>query len=112
MKCDRPDHSSKLEPFHASSANSGFSRSPSITSALIFHRPVVLSASVPHAPGESLVHGSAVFEPDARSKASNLARARVHFQDFLGQVEILLRNDPYLWFNFTPLNPAAPPSSP
>ena len=43
-----------------------------------------------------------------RGKASNLVRARVHFQEFLTRIEGFLREDPTLWFNFTPLNPPAP----
>jgi predicted LPLAT superfamily acyltransferase len=37
-----------------------------------------------------------------------MVRARAHFQDFLRQLESLLRKQPYQWFNFTPLNPSAP----
>ena len=40
------------------------------------------------------------------------ARAHEHFQNFLRQVEGLLREQPYLWFNFTPLNPPAPTGAP
>ncbi len=41
-------------------------------------------------------------------KTANLARARIHFQVFLTRVEIMLRAEPELWFNFLPLNPVAP----
>jgi hypothetical protein len=48
-----------------------------------------------------------LFEPDNSGKAANLARARIHFQEFLNRLESFLRKDPTLWFNFLPLNPPA-----
>jgi hypothetical protein len=59
-----------------------------------------------------MLFASPVFEPDDDSKAANLRRAHAHFQAFLGRVETLLRRHPELWFNFTPLNPAAPAAEP
>jgi predicted LPLAT superfamily acyltransferase len=38
----------------------------------------------------------------------NRIRARAHFQTVLSQLETLVRQHPYLWFNFLPLNPEAP----
>ena len=75
--------------------------------ALMFRRPVAFCVGVPGAEGESLVHGSPVFEPDDGPKAENLARARAHFQGVLSHLESLLRAQPYFWLNFTPLNPVA-----
>jgi predicted LPLAT superfamily acyltransferase len=76
--------------------------------ALIFRRPVVMCVGLPAGPGHSVVHSSPLFVPDDAGKAANLARARIHFQDFLNQIERFLRKDPTLWFNFLPLNPTAP----
>ena len=67
---------------------------------------MLLSVGVPGAPGESVLHSSPVFRPvPGESRAAALARAHAHFQNFLNQLETLLRAQPYLWFNFTPLNP-------
>jgi predicted LPLAT superfamily acyltransferase len=105
MKCDRLGHSAKTEAFDFLGARRLFPFTL-YHLAILFGRPVMLSASVAHGPAASLVHNSPVFEPDGGSKESNLARARLHFQAFLVLVEGLLREDPYRWFNFLPLNPA------
>ncbi|HTQ29929.1 MAG TPA: hypothetical protein VMI53_01850 [Opitutaceae bacterium] len=106
MKCDRPEYSAKLEPFD-------FLGRPRLFPftiyhlALVFRRPVIFCVSVPHGRDESMVYSSPVFTPNAGSRDENLDRARVHFQNFLALVETLLRRDPFLWANFTPLNPVA-----
>jgi predicted LPLAT superfamily acyltransferase len=105
MKCDRPDFSSRLEPFE-------FLGRPRLFPftiyhlSLLFRRPVVHCVSLPQGRNASLVRGSPVFTPDDGPAAENLRRARAHFQEFLRSVESLLREDPFLWGNFTPLNPA------
>ena len=107
LKCDRPEHSAKLEAFEFLGARRLFPFTI-YHLALMFRLPVVFCLSVPGEKHESLVHGTPVFEPDDGSKEDNLARARGHFQAVLVLVESLLRAEPYLWFNFTPLNPIAP----
>ena len=109
MQCDRPEHGAKLEAFEFLGRRRLFPCTI-YHLALIFRRPVILCVSVPHGRNESLVYNSPVFTPDGRSREENLARARLHFQDFLVLVESLLRQNPFLWFNFTPLNPVAPPN--
>jgi hypothetical protein len=70
---------------------------------------VVFSVGVSRGPGESVIHAAPLFTPEpGAAKPAELARARAHFQAFLSQVETLLRADPFLWFNFMPLNPVAP----
>ena len=111
LKCDRPEHSAKLEAFDFL----GERRMFPVTIyhlALMFKRPVVFCVSVPGAEDESLIYASPVFEPEDDTKAANLERAHAHFQEFLVRVEALLRLHPFLWFNFTPLNPTASPSTP
>ena len=107
MMCDRAEHSSKLEILQFLGAR----RQMPFTIyhlALMFRMPVVFCLSVPDRSGASLLYSSPVFEPDeTQSKADNLARARQHFQEVLHQVEMLLQANPYLWFNFIPLNPPA-----
>jgi predicted LPLAT superfamily acyltransferase len=107
MQCDRAEFSAKHEPFDFLGRRRLFPFTL-YHLALIFRRPVALCVSVPQGPNESLVYSSPVFAPDGGSKDENLARARAHFQDFLTRLESLLRRDPFLWYNFTPLNPIAP----
>jgi predicted LPLAT superfamily acyltransferase len=104
LKCDRLGHSAKTEAFDFLGARRLFPFTI-YHLAILFRQPVMLSASVAAGPADSLVHSSPLFEPDDGPKESNLARARIHFQAFLVVVEGLLREDPYCWFNFLPLNP-------
>jgi predicted LPLAT superfamily acyltransferase len=103
LQCDRPDHSSRSEAFDFL----GRKRSFPFTIyhlALIFGRPVLLSFGMPEGPGRSVVHASPAFVPaGGEARADALGRARAHFQDFLGHVEMHLRKDPYQWLNFLPL---------
>jgi predicted LPLAT superfamily acyltransferase len=107
LKCDRLEFSAKTEAFEFLGAKRLFPFTI-YHLALIFRRPVVLCVGRPAGPGHSTVHSSPLFRPDEAGKAGNLARARAHFQEFLTRVEGFLREDPLLWFNFTPLNPPAP----
>jgi predicted LPLAT superfamily acyltransferase len=108
LKCDRLEHSSRAEPFHFLGARRLFPFTL-YHLAIIFDRPVYLCVGTPGAPGESVVHSTPRWAPDpAASRARNLESARAHFQGFLELVESLLRADPYLWFNYLPLNPEAP----
>lgn len=106
LKCDRPEYSSKVEPFHFLGERRLFPFTI-YHLAILFKLPVTFCVGVPQGPDESLLYGSPVFEPDGGTKAENLARGRTHFQNVLMQIEALLRTNPYLWFNFTPLNPVA-----
>ena len=105
LKCDRPEHSSKTEVFDFLGAKRQFPFAI-YHLAILFRLPVVFCIGVPSGPDESALHGSPIFEPDAGSKAENLARGRAHFQAVLTHLETLLRANPYLWFNFTRLVPA------
>lgn len=107
LKCDRLEFSAKTEAFEFLGARRLFPFTI-YHLALIFQRPVVLCVGLPGGPGRSIVHSSPLFVPDAADKPGSLARARTHFQDFLRQLETMLRADPGLWFNFLPLNPVAP----
>jgi len=107
LKCDRLEFSAKTEAFDFLGARRLFPFTI-YHLALIFRRPVVLCLGLPAGPGHSTVVSSPLFRPDEAGKPANLARARVHFQEFLTRIEAYLRHDPLLWFNFTPLNPPAP----
>ncbi|MEO6005668.1 MAG: hypothetical protein ABIZ04_22460, partial [Opitutus sp.] len=106
MKCDRPEHSSKTEAFHFLGEQRLFPFTI-YHLAILFNLPVIFCVGVPQTPDASTLHGSLVFEPDSASKEENLRRARAHFQAALTHLETLIRANPYLWFNFTPLNPVA-----
>jgi predicted LPLAT superfamily acyltransferase len=106
LKCDRLEFSAKTEAFEFLGARRVFPFTI-YHLALIFRLPVVLCVGRPAGPGRSTVHSSPLFRPDDSGKAANLARARSHFQQFLTVLEGFLREDPLLWFNFTPLNPPA-----
>lgn len=107
LKCDRLEFSAKTEVFEFLGARRRFPFTI-YHLALIFRRPVVLSVGLPAGADRTVVHSSPVFRPDERDRASNLARARDHFQAFLTRLEGFLRAEPCLWFNFLPLNPAVP----
>lgn len=107
LKCDRLEFSAKTEAFDFLGARRLFPFTI-YHLALIFRRPVVLCLGLPAGPGHSTVVSSPLFRPDEAGKPANLARARVHFQEFLIRIEGYLRHDPLLWFNFIPLNPPAP----
>ena len=111
MKCDRLEFSSKTESFRFLGEYREFPFTI-YHLALIFRLPVLLSVGVPGEPGVSVLHSSPRWDPDAaKSKQENLVAAREHFQNFLSTLEALLQQDPYLWFNFTPLNRVvAPPN--
>lgn len=105
LKCDRIEHTAKTEAFSFLGARRQFP----VTIyhlALIFDRPVIFSVGLPGADGETIVYDTPAWQPDhSLNKAANLAAARVHFQAFLNRVEALLREHPYQWFNYIPLNP-------
>jgi predicted LPLAT superfamily acyltransferase len=109
LKCDRLEFSARTEPFQFLGARRVFPFTL-YHLALMFDRPVVFCTAVPGMTGDELrVFASTVFTADpAAGRAANLALARVHFQAVLTQLEALVRANPYLWFNFLPLNPEAP----
>jgi predicted LPLAT superfamily acyltransferase len=106
LKCDRMEFSAKTAAFE-------FLRARRIFPVTIYHlavmfaRPVVFCVALPgDGPNSLRVHSSPVYRPDpARSRDENLAVAHEHFQAVLRQLETLVRQHPYLWFNYLPLNP-------
>ncbi len=112
MQCDRPEYSSKHEGFRFLGKRRVFPFT--IYHLAIMHgMPVVLSYAVPHAqnPLLTVVHVPPMFYPsEALTRAENFLAAHAHFQAFLDEVEALLKRQPYLWFNFTPMNPPCSPA--
>ena len=107
MQCDRPEYSSKLEAFRFFGVERQFPFT--IYHLAIMHeRPVILSYAIPdeNSPEETVVFMLPMFYPDPNAgREANFAAARAHFQAFLDEVEAQLRCTPFLWFNFTPMNP-------
>ena len=110
LQCDRPEYSSKLEAFEFFGARRMFPFT--IYHLAIMHGlPVVLSFAVPdeHEPDLTVVHVLPMFHPSPeRTRAENFLAAHAHFQAFLAAAEGQLRRTPFVWFNYTPMNPPAP----
>ncbi len=107
VQCDRVEQGARTEAFEFLGEKRLFPFTI-YHLALIFNRPVLMSFGVPVPGGRSRLFASDIFRPDpAETRDAALGRARVHFQEFLLLLESKLREDPYLWFNFTQLNPVA-----
>lgn len=105
LQCDRVDFAARLEAFQFLGQRRLFPFTI-YHLAVLLRRPVILSVGIQVTGARSLLYDSPVFRllPD-ESRAQSLERARAHFQDFLSRIERLLVASPYVWFNFTPLNP-------
>ena len=107
MQCDRPEYSSKLEGFQFLGARRLFPFT--IYHLAIMHGlPVIFSYAVPDEadPEVTVVHVLPAYRPQPEGgRQEKFAAARTHFQGVLGTVEAQLRRTPYLWFNYTPMNP-------
>ncbi len=107
MQCDRPEYSSKREGFRFLGARRSFPFT--IYHLAIMHGlPVVFSYAVPDEadPEITVVHVLPTYHPRSEAdRQENFAAARVHFQTVLDAFEAQLRRTPYLWFNYTPMNP-------
>jgi predicted LPLAT superfamily acyltransferase len=109
LKCDRLEFSARTESFHFLGARRLFPFAI-YNLAILFDRPVVFCTAIPAAAKDGLrVFASPVFTPDpAAGREANTGAARQHFQVVLTQLESLVRQHPFLWFNFLPLNPEVP----
>jgi predicted LPLAT superfamily acyltransferase len=107
MQCDRPV-SSRVEGFQFFGARRVFPFAI-YHLAVLFARPVMFCFGLPDGSGGTRVIASPLFRPDpALARAENLRRAHEHFQAVLTRLEALVRQHPYHWFNFLPMNPPAP----
>ncbi len=113
MQCDRPEYSSKREAFWFF----GLERQFPFTIyhlAIMHERPVLLSYAIPaeEDPTVTVVFTPPMFHPDPGvGRQENFSAARRHFQTFLQTVEGQLRQTPFLWFNFTAMNPPLAPDT-
>ena len=108
MQCDRPEYSSKLEGFDFLGARRLFPFT--IYHLAIMHGlPVGMSFAMAaeENPETVVVHMPPMFHPRPghEHRAENFLAARAHCQSFLSLIERQLRRTPYVWFNFTPMNP-------
>ncbi len=115
MQCDRFEYSSKREGFEFFGRRLLFPFT--IYHLAIMHGlPVTLSyaVSTDDDPEAIVVHTPPMFHPREghEHRRENFAAAHEHFQGFLTMIEAQLRCTPYLWFNFTPLNPVCPEALP
>lgn len=105
MQCDRL-YAAKTEPFEFLGARRAFPFTI-YHLAVLFQRPVMFCFGVPDGEDGTFVLPSPLFRPEpTATREENFVRARVHFQEVLSRLERLVRQDPTLWFNFIPLNPA------
>lgn len=106
LKCDRLEFSAKAEPFQFLGAPRLFPFTI-YHLAILFDRPVVFCIAVQDGRELALrVFSSPVFRPDPSiDRAANTSAARQHFQAVLANLETMIRANPFLWFNFLPLNP-------
>ena len=114
MQCDRMEFAARTEEFEFLGARRRFPFTI-YHLALIFGRPVLLSVGLPDGRELAVLHASPRFDlRPGEPRGQTLERARAHFQAFLFQLEELLVRHPYLWFNFTRMNPpvGGPAASP
>jgi len=111
LKCDRLEFTAKAEAFNFLGAARLFPFTIYHV-GILFERPVAFCVALPGKTNEELqVFASTVFNPDpAAGREANLRAARIHFQEVLSLLETLVRQHPYQWFNFLPLNPVVPPA--
>ncbi len=111
MQCDRVEFTSKTDYFEFLGERRLFPFTI-YHLAVLFERPVIFCFGLPGARDETVLHSSATFVPDrSLGRSANLKRAHEHFQGVISHLEGLVRQCPYLWLNYLPLNPAAPLSS-
>ncbi|WP_152032705.1 hypothetical protein [Ereboglobus luteus] len=104
LQCDRCEHSARTAEFDFLGVRRRFPITIYILAA-IFKRPVILTFGVPQTPGLAVLHSPPRFDPiPGEPRSATLARGQKHFQDFLHHLEKILREKPYVWFNFLPWN--------
>lgn len=106
MKCDRVEHSSKIETFEFLGRRRLFPFTIYHLS-ILFELPVMFTFGLPVGQMESEVYSSKIFTPDGANKKEKLELARSHFRDVLRLLEGLVKRDPYQWFNFVDALPDA-----
>lgn len=106
MKCDRVEHSSKLETFDFLGSRRWFPFTIYHLS-ILFGVPVMFSFGLPKGRHGTQVYTSTVYRPEGETKREKLAAARIHFSETLQLLERLVRENPFQWFNFLDAVPVA-----
>lgn len=106
LKCDRLEYTAKTASFHFLGGNRIFPFTI-YHLAVLFEKPVAFCVAVPGQTSRDIdVFASPVFYPNpAISRDENLQIAHRHFQAVLNALETKVREHPFFWFNFLPLNP-------
>lgn len=104
LKCDRTEHSSRLERFWFLGKERWFPFTVYHLS-ILFDLPVVYSFGVAVGQYRTRVYSSPIYRPAGSSKGEKLENGRAHFKDTLALVERLVKRYPYQWFNFLDSNP-------
>ena len=105
MKCDRAEHSSKLERFDFLGSERWFPFTIYHLS-ILFDLPVIHSFGLPVGRHGTRVYSSTVYRPIGLSKLEKLEAARAHFRSTLVLLESLVKEHPFQWFNFMDALPA------
>lgn len=103
LQCDREAHSSRHRYFDFLGAKRRFPVTIYYL-AYMFSMPVTFSVGVPMEDGSIEVVCSEIFEPVGANKKAVLEAGFAHFQAVLTMLEVILKEQPYMWFNFLPLN--------
>ncbi len=106
MQCDRIEHSSKVESFQFLGEKREFPFTIYHLS-IIFSRPVAFCIGIPIGDKSVKVLTTNLYYPDAETRTENLLAGKKHFQSVLSLLENILKENPYLWYNFIPLNPVS-----
>lgn len=110
MQCDRPEGAHEGEPFQFLGQQRLF-RTSIYRLARLYQRKVLFCLALPgEKPHQFRVLAHLPFDGSGLDRKSHQQAAHAHFQSVLNWLEALLRDNPYQWFNFLPLNPS--PGSP
>lgn len=104
LQCDREEHASRTAVFRFLGARRRFPFTIYHLAALL-RKPVGIAFATPTEDESSEIHTPPIFFPDPNATREEVLRAGAeHFQTVLDTLEAALRRDPYVWFNFRPLN--------
>lgn len=105
MQCDRIEHASKTEGFDFLGQRRAFPVTI-YRLASLYRRPVQFCVALPtgHSRDEFAVYANEGYHPTG-SRREDQTTAHKHFQETLNWLESLLKQQPFQWFNFLPLNP-------
>jgi predicted LPLAT superfamily acyltransferase len=110
LQCDRSEFSAKTEAFEFLGARRIFPFTI-YHLAILYGRPVMFCFGLPDGNDGTRVIANPLYQPHGATRDENFTRAREHFQGVLARLEALVRQHPYLWFNFHPLNAIAAPAT-